>query len=55
MTAGNGKGEKYRGIYKFADGKLVMCFPNDVTKDRPKEFTSPDKSGRLVYTLDRKK
>jgi uncharacterized protein (TIGR03067 family) len=55
VTAGPGKGETSRGIYRFLDDELVLCFPTDTKAARPKEFTGKAGSGQLLLTLKRKK
>jgi uncharacterized protein (TIGR03067 family) len=55
VTAGPGKGETSKGIYKFIDDELVLCFPQDYKGSRPKEFTAKAGSEQVLNTLKRKK
>jgi uncharacterized protein (TIGR03067 family) len=55
VTAGDGKGKVYKGIYKFVDKELVLCFPKDTALDRPTELTGKAGSGQHLYVLQRSK
>jgi uncharacterized protein (TIGR03067 family) len=55
VTAGPDKGTTYRGIYKFVDDELVLCFPGSTKAERPKEFSGKAGNGQAVYVLKKKK
>jgi uncharacterized protein (TIGR03067 family) len=38
VTAGADRDKSYRGIYKFIDDELILCFAHDERIDRPREF-----------------
>ena len=54
VTAGPDKGSVYRGIYKFLDGELILCFPGDTKAERPREF-SGNAGPRRCCTSSRRK
>jgi uncharacterized protein (TIGR03067 family) len=54
-TAGADKGKSYRGIYKFFDDELFLCFSKDEKVDRPKEFSGKAGSGQIMMVFKRKK
>ena len=57
VTSGNFKGNTYRGIYKFVDDELVLCFPPGppgMKPDRPK-LLSGNAGGETLMFLKRKK
>jgi uncharacterized protein (TIGR03067 family) len=54
VTAGPDKGKTYRGIYKFVDDELVLCFPGDTAAERPKEFSGNVGKGQALYALKKK-
>lgn len=55
VTAGPDKGSTYRGIYKFVDDELILCFPGNTKAERPKEFSGNAGNGQAVYVLKKKK
>jgi uncharacterized protein (TIGR03067 family) len=55
VTAGPDKGATYRGIYKFVDDELILCFPGNTKAERPKEFNGNAGNGQAVCVLKKKK
>ena len=54
VNAGPDKGKTYRGIYKFVDDELIICFPGDTKAERPKEFSGNVGNGQALYVLKKK-
>lgn len=40
-----------RGIYRFDDGRLIVCFSDPATESRPTEFSAAKGSNRMLMTL----
>jgi uncharacterized protein (TIGR03067 family) len=55
VTSGPDKGLTYRGIYKFVDDELLVCFPKDTKADRPTEISGNAGNGQTLTVLKRKK
>jgi uncharacterized protein (TIGR03067 family) len=55
VTTGTDKGLTYRGIYKFVDDELLLCFPKDTKAERPKELSGNAGNGQTLTVLKRKK
>ena len=51
ITIKNKDTETGKGIYKFDEGKLVVCFSRDVSKV-PTEFGAPKDSARALVILE---
>jgi len=51
-TAGEGKGNVYRGIYELGANKRRMCFA-PLGKERPTEFSSTSGSEHILVVLER--
>jgi uncharacterized protein (TIGR03067 family) len=54
VTSGRNKGATYRGIYKFVDDELLLCFPKDTKADRPTEFSGNAGNGQALTVLKKK-
>jgi uncharacterized protein (TIGR03067 family) len=55
VTVGPDSGKSYRGIYKFFDDELILCFPGNTDAERPKTFSGNVGNGQVVYVLKKKK
>jgi uncharacterized protein (TIGR03067 family) len=55
VTSGPDKGLTYRGIYKFVDDELLVCFPKDTKAERPTEISGNAGNGQTLTVLKRKK
>jgi uncharacterized protein (TIGR03067 family) len=53
-TEGEQKGQTFKGIYELKKGELKVCLA-EPGKDRPKEFTSEEGSGRMLVVMKRAK
>ncbi len=54
VMSGIGKGDTYRGIYKFVDDELLLCFPKDTNAERPKEISGNAGNGQVLTILRKK-
>jgi uncharacterized protein (TIGR03067 family) len=55
FTAGTNKGKDAKGIFKLENDVLTICRGAADGEDRPKEFTAPNDSGRLLVVWKRSK
>jgi uncharacterized protein (TIGR03067 family) len=55
MTPAEGpdKGKTGKGIYELKDYELKICLPDDITAERPKEFTSRGGYGIIYLKRDK--
>jgi uncharacterized protein (TIGR03067 family) len=53
-TEGEGKGDRYLGIYEIGETTRKLCFVT-AEKERPTEFTSTSGSERFLVTFERVK
>lgn len=46
--------EVSRGIYRFEDGRLIVCLGDSFTETRPTELAAPKGSGAMLMVLERR-
>jgi uncharacterized protein (TIGR03067 family) len=54
-TEGPAAGQTVKGIYKLDGDTFTICRALAESGDRPKEFTAPSGSGRMLFEFKRKK